>query len=85
MISTAIPVYNINVVTLRQSVTLIERLGSTTSIFRVCGRGLVPVGAVVGGILGGLFTLRYTVLISAFIMLFSGISIICSKKLMKWG
>lgn len=84
LISTAIPVYNINVVTLRQSITPIERLGSTTSIFRVCGRGLVPVGALVGGILGGLFTSRYTVLISAFIMLFSGISIICSKKLMKW-
>lgn len=83
LISMALPIYNINVVTLRQNITPPEKLASVSSIFRVCGRGLVPIGSLIGGILGSIITLKYTILISSFVILLSGIPIIFSKDLMK--
>ncbi|WP_064610131.1 MFS transporter [Streptobacillus moniliformis] len=83
LISAALPVYNINIVTLRQNVTPTEKLASVSSIFRVCGRGLVPIGALIGGVLGTVISLKYTILIAAFIVILSAIPIVFSKNLME--
>ncbi|WP_064580576.1 MFS transporter [Streptobacillus moniliformis] len=83
LISAALPVYNINIVTLRQNVTPTEKLASVSSIFRVCGRGLVPIGALIGGVLGTVISLKYSILIVAFIVILSAIPIVFSKNLME--
>ncbi|WP_064590960.1 MFS transporter [Streptobacillus moniliformis] len=83
LISAALPVYNINIVTLRQNVTPTEKLASVSSIFRVCGRGLVPIGALIGGVLGTVISLKYSILIAAFIVILSAIPIVFSKNLME--
>ncbi|WP_155731669.1 hypothetical protein [Streptobacillus moniliformis] len=54
-----------------------------SSIFRVCGRGLVPIGALIGGVLGTVISLKYSILIAAFIVILSAIPIVFSKNLME--
>lgn len=85
LISSAIPIYNVNVVTLRQKVTAIDKLASTNAIFRIFGRGIVPIGALLGGLLGEFFNLKFVILFSAIIILFSTIPIILSNNLMNEG
>jgi predicted MFS family arabinose efflux permease len=45
------PIYNINVVSLRQALTPQALLGRVASVSRVLGRGMVPVGALAGAAL----------------------------------
>jgi len=53
-------VYEVNNVTLRQSLTPPEMLGRMTSTVRVSTLGLRPLGALLGGALGGFIGIRET-------------------------
>lgn len=57
-------VFNINQVSLRQSNVPHELMGRVNSVFTFASRGFAPVGSVLGGVLGGLFDLRLTLLIA---------------------
>ena len=46
--SFGVPLYNINMVSLRQGITPQPLLGRVSSVSRVVGRGIVPVGALLG-------------------------------------
>lgn len=59
------PLWNINQVSLRQAVTPDHLLGRMTATVRFIVWGMMPVGALVGGLLGELIGLRATMLIGA--------------------
>jgi hypothetical protein len=50
--------WNIVTVTLRQQIVPSELLGRVNSVYRMLGWGLIPLGALSGGLLGHLFGLR---------------------------
>ena len=57
--------YNVNQVSLRQSITPDRMLGRMTATMRFVVLGVLPIGAVLGGIAGGVFGIRTTLWISA--------------------
>lgn len=54
----ALAVFNVNALTLRQTVTANHLLGRMNASYRLLLYGMVPLGALAGGALGGLFGLR---------------------------
>lgn len=54
----ALAVFNVNTLTLRQTVTPDHLLGRMNASYRLLLFGMVPLGALAGGSLGGLFGLR---------------------------
>jgi MFS family permease len=58
-------VYNVSQVSLRQAITPDNMLGRMNATMRFLVWGTMPVGAVIGGILGGAIGLRETLLVSA--------------------
>ncbi|WP_338136194.1 MFS transporter [Bacillus sonorensis] len=62
LLSMGVPIYNVNLVSLRQAITPGHLLGRVNSVSKVFGRGLVPVGAVIGGILATTIEVRYAVI-----------------------
>jgi MFS family permease len=56
-------IYEVNNVTLRQSLTPPEMLGRMTSTVRVSTLGLRPLGALLGGALGGAIGIRETLIV----------------------
>ncbi len=58
-------VYNVSQVSLRQAITPDNMLGRMNATMRFIVFGTMPIGAVIGGILGGAIGLRETLLVSA--------------------
>jgi hypothetical protein len=54
----AITLWNIATVTLRQEIVPAELLGRVTSVYRMLGWGLIPLGAVAGGLVAHTVGLR---------------------------
>ena len=61
----ALVVYNITAISLRQTLTSDRLLGRTNASIRLLTQGIVPLGAIGGGILGEHLGLRPTLLIGA--------------------
>jgi MFS family permease len=57
--------YTINTVSLRQRITPDALLGRMNGAFRVVGKAAVPVGALLGGIIGEAYGLRVALLVAA--------------------
>jgi MFS family permease len=60
------PSYDVNQVSLRQAITPDAILGRVNASARVIVRGAVPIGALLGGLIGELFGLRAVMLFGAF-------------------
>lgn len=56
----SIPIYTVNVTSLRQAVAPPELLGRITATFAVIGWGMIPVGALLGGLLPSLIGVQAT-------------------------
>jgi MFS family permease len=63
----------VNEVSLRQSVTPDRLLGRVNATMRFLNAGMIPVGALIGGALGGMIGLRETLLVGVAGMLLTGI------------
>ena len=59
------PLYEVNALTLRQVSTPDQLLGRVNATLHVIGRGVIPIGAFSGGVLGDAIGLRPTLLIAA--------------------
>ncbi|MDA7026446.1 MFS transporter [Bacillus sp. CLL-7-23] len=64
ILSLGVPIYNVNLVSLRQAIIPYHLLGRVQSVSKVFGRGLVPVGAILGGILASLVEVRFAVILA---------------------
>jgi hypothetical protein len=81
VISVAPPVYNLNVLTMRQKLVEPDMLARASAIWRVFGRGFVPLGALIGGVLAQTLTVR-SALFAASLIGFLGLwPIVKSAKL----
>ena len=58
-------IYNVNQVSLRQAITPDRMLGRMNATMRFIVWGTIPVGALVGGVLGGLIGLQATIWVGA--------------------
>ncbi|WP_082045000.1 MULTISPECIES: MFS transporter [unclassified Bacillus (in: firmicutes)] len=65
VISMGTPIYNVNAISLRQALTPKPLLARVSSMWRVLGRGFVPIGAFVGGGLANFMGLREVIFIAA--------------------
>ncbi len=65
IISMGTPLYNINVVTLRQTITPQDKLARVSSVWRVLGRGAAPLGAALGAGLSSFLSLRTVIVVAA--------------------
>ena len=65
------PIYSVNQVSLRQTVTPAHLLGRVNASRRFIVFGVSPIGALVGGLLGTIIGLYLTLVISAVVMLLS--------------
>jgi predicted MFS family arabinose efflux permease len=59
------PLYEVNALTVRQVLTPAQLLGRVNATIHVATRGVIPVGAIAGGVLGDAIGLRPTLLIAA--------------------
>jgi MFS family permease len=59
------PLYDVNALTLRQVITPPHLLGRVNATLHVVGRGVIPFGALAGGMLGDTIGLRPTLLLAA--------------------
>jgi hypothetical protein len=59
------PVYNINQVSLRQAITPHRLLGRMNASMRFLVWGTMPIGSLIGGLLGEVIGLRMTLLVAA--------------------
>lgn len=64
ILSMGVPIYNVNLVSLRQSVTPKRLLGRVSSVSKVFGRGSVPIGALLGGFIASVVDPRFAVIIA---------------------
>ena len=58
-------VWTVNNLSLRQALTPPALLGRTNASMRLLGWGAIPIGSVIGGLLGGAIGLRQTILLAA--------------------
>jgi predicted MFS family arabinose efflux permease len=54
-------IYNVNQVSLRQAITPERMLGRMNATMRFIVWGTIPIGSIVGGVLGGLIGLQTTI------------------------
>jgi predicted MFS family arabinose efflux permease len=59
------PLYDINALTLRQAITPTHLLGRVNATMHVVARGVIPFGALAGGVLGDALGLRPTLVLAA--------------------
>ena len=59
------PLFDVNALTLRQVTTSEHMLGRVNATLHVIGRGVIPFGALAGGLLGDAIGLRQTLLLAA--------------------
>lgn len=64
ILSVGVPIYNVNLISLRQAITPKSLLARVSSVSRVFGRGMVPFGAVIGAALATWTGLRFTIIVS---------------------
>lgn len=81
----ALPLYNVNMLTLRQKIIPSNILATTSVIWRVLGRGLIPIGSVLSGILSTKFTIQTTIILCIVIAGLGVIPVLTSKKLKKYS
>ena len=67
------PLYDVNALTLRQTTTPHALLGRVNATMHVLGRGVIPFGALAGGILGDALGVRPTLLLAAVGIILSAI------------
>ncbi|WFA05706.1 MFS transporter [Bacillus sp. HSf4] len=79
VLSMGVPIYNVNLVSLRQAITPRHLLGRVNSVSKVFGRGMVPVGAVLGGLLASAFEVRFAVITAGIGGLLSILPALCSE------
>ncbi|MFB6366758.1 MFS transporter [Paenibacillus elgii] len=72
-------VYNINQRSLRQAITPQSLQGRMNACMRMFGMGVVPIGALLGGWLGGIIGTTPTLVVGAIGLMCSSIFIICSS------
>ncbi len=73
-----VAVASIHVVSIRQAITPDRVLGRVNASYRFLTWGSVPVGALLGGVLGGVIGLRPTLFVGAFLMILAGLVIVFS-------
>ena len=71
-------IYFITQISLRQAVTPDDLLGRTNASIELISAGTAPVGALVGGVLGGLIGIRTTLLLAALGGAFAGLWLLSS-------
>lgn len=81
-LSFAMPIYNVNAMTIRQNNVDLSILGSVSAVWRIFGRGLIPLGALVGGSLSTILSVRFTILVTCGIVFISVITLLFSKELL---
>lgn len=84
LIGAAMPLYNVNASTMRQGKVDISMLGSVSAIWRIFGRGMIPLGATIGGFISTVFSVKFSILISFIVVFMSMIVCIFSKELRKY-
>ncbi len=83
-IGAAMPLYNVNATTIRQSNVDLSMLGSVSAIWRIFGRGLIPLGATIGGSISTYFSIKMAILISVIIVLLGLGIVLFSDELKKY-
>lgn len=78
LINISFVIYNVNQVSLRQSITPDRLLGRVTATIRCVVWGIMPIGALVGGKLGDVLGLRPVLGIAAFIGAIAFLSVLLS-------
>jgi MFS family permease len=78
MVSFSAPVYNVNQVSFRQRLCPDRLLGRMNATMRFVVWGVLPIGALIGGILGAVFGLRTTLWIGALGQALAGIWLLAS-------
>ncbi len=68
----------VNEISLRQTLVPERLLGRATATFRFIGGGMIPVGSLLGGLLGELIGLRETLVLGCFGMLLAGVWVYAS-------
>lgn len=63
----------VNEISLRQTLVPERLLGRATATFRFVGGGMIPIGSLLGGLLGELLGLRATLVVGCFGMLLAGV------------
>jgi predicted MFS family arabinose efflux permease len=72
LLMVGVPIYNINQLTLRQSITPAGLRGRVNATNRVLVWGTMPVGSLLGGFLGQSIGLQPTIIVGAIGMLLAG-------------
>ena len=72
------PLYNVNASTLRQVVTPDRLLGRMQAAWRFIGRGGLPVGAILGGVIGEAYGVRAALLLASLGMLVAPVWLLLS-------
>jgi MFS family permease len=73
-----IPIYNINQLSLRQAITPAGLRGRVNATMRCLVWGTMPLGSLIGGLLGEALDLRPTITLAAFGMLFASVWVFAS-------
>ena len=76
IIGLLVPAYNINQVSLRQAITPNRLQGRMNATMRTIVLGTIPVGSIVGGILGGYLGIVDTIVVGALISGFASLWIL---------
>ncbi|WP_391205458.1 MFS transporter [Psychrobacillus sp. L4] len=64
VLSTGVPIYNVNFISLRQAITPPALLGRVSSVSRFFGRGFVPIGAFMGAGVAAIYDPRIAVIVA---------------------
>jgi len=71
-------VWTVNNLSLRQAITPTALLGRTNASMRLLGWGVIPIGSVLGGLLGGAIGLRQTIVLAALGSLVASLPVLLS-------
>jgi hypothetical protein len=77
------PLYEVSALTFRQLTTPAPVLGRVNATMHVVGRGVIPFGALVGGVLGDAIGVRPTLLVAAAGITLS--ALLLARSARQWG